>query len=771
MMRIKGAKIHNLKNVSLELPERALICVTGVSGSGKSSLAFDTICQEARRRYLSMLKVSEPQAFFGEAPPLDAAEGLPPAVGLPQKVPTPSPRSTVGTLSGILNFLRVLFAELGSFRCESCGQMVASFTLQEMLDDIFSFFPENEKLLVLAPLFNVGKEAVSYLTSQGFFRFYVSGRLIDTTEEGLPQDLRELAVLVDRLVLKEDAKSRLEEALRLGLSLTRGLIWLKAFKGEKELRLTRGELCPFCGARIPEIRPESFSFNHPLGACPHCKGLGEKEGQICPICQGARLKKEAQNVFVNGKNFVELCQRPLAELDSFLSQCSFSGQKARVFEGLFTEIAPRLRALLDLGLEHLELFRPATRLSLGELQRLRVAAFFGERLSGCLYVFDEPGVGLSPFEKERLLFLFRELVAQGNTVILVEHDPFFITAADVVVEMGPGAGKEGGEILFVGPPEELARRAELPTGSFLSGKKRLSRRKIAAKKYLEVCGKKIIQGGLTCLCGPSGAGKTSLLKELARSPLANFITPAEARGRESIVASYIEALRPLRELFAATKEARARGLKPSHFSFFAKEGRCPLCKGQGKYEVKIPYLPSLWAVCEECLGTRFRRDVLEIRYRGLNIHEVLSLTVDEAFSFFARVPSLVERLSLLAEVGLGYLILGQELASLSGGERQRLRLARLLLKREKSKLLLFDVPTVGLHLKDVEKLLILFERLMAEGYSIVVADNHPAFVLLADELWELSEGEVIFSGSPNDWLSRRDHFARYFDKYRSFIES
>ncbi|OAG27794.1 excinuclease ABC subunit UvrA [Thermodesulfatator autotrophicus] len=772
MIRISGAKIHNLKNISLELPKGVLICITGPSGSGKSSLAFDTICQEGRRRYLAVLDLGKTGRITGESPFLEAAQGLPPSIGLEQKVPQTSPRSTVGTLTGLLDYFRVLFAELGSIECKTCQNLITSFTLSEILEKIKTSLPLKSKFYVLAPLWQINTEGLRFLQSEGFQRFLIDDQVIDLTEESPPQKFSSCAVLVDRLIMKEGAESRLEEALRLAFSLTQGVVWIKPLQENlKELRFTRGNFCPFCGTPLPELRPEIFSFNHPLGACPHCQGLGETEKGLCPACKGKRLKPESLKVFLGPFNFADLAQNPIKEALKKLSSLKFEGLKARIFESLLTEIKVRSRAMLDLNLGHLNLFRPCHKLSLGELQRLRLSAFFGESLSGCLYVFDEPGVGLSPAEKEHLLFLLESLIAQGNTVIVVEHDPLFITASQVVVEMGPGAGRHGGEILFVGSSEELISRKETPTGAFLSGQKHLSRRPRRPKGILKIGRFKVPKQALLCLAGPSGAGKSSLLKELAQHGETQLIAPAEPRGRESIVISYIEGFKILRELLASTKEARAMGLKPAHFSFFTKEGRCPVCKGLGRYEVKIPHIPSLWAVCEECLGTKFRRDVLAVKYRGLNIHELLKLTVEEALSLLARVPRLSEKLALLTEVGLGYLPLGQEISSLSGGERQRLRLSRLLLKGEKARVLLFDVPSIGLHFEDVNKLLALFDRLIEQGYTLIVADNHPAFVLLADELWEIQQGKVIFSGTPEAWLKQKGQFARLFEKYLSLVKA
>ena len=768
-LRLQGVRTHNLQDVSLELPLGALICITGVSGSGKSSLAFDTLCQEARRRYFDVLRLTEGELPVVPPPPLKEASGLPPAVGLEQKIPRLNWRSTVGTFTGLLDFLRVLFAELGRLRCPRCGFETRPQPLFQVLEEVQSL-PEGTKLYVLAPLPRPHPEALRYLVGEGFSRFLLDGQVVDLLEEPPPTEIHTASILVDRLVVQKGREGRLEEALRLASQLAGGVIKLHLLQRREDLVFTTAWRCPSCGEELPKLRPEHFSFNHPLGACPKCSGLGQVEEGLCPECQGQRLSSWGRAVTLAGKTLPALGQAPLEEFASWLEGLAFAGFEGQVLHGLRKEIQERLQPLLDLDLGYLSLFHPGPALSSGELQKVRLASLLGERLSGCLYVLDEPALALSPPEKERLLLLLRRLQAQGNTVIIVEHDPLLITSVDLVVELGPGAGSQGGKVLFVGPPEEMLRQPELPSGAFLAGKQRLQRQRRTTSSFVEFEGLRIPLGVLNVLCGPTGSGKTRWLQRfMAHHPEACLVTPAEGKGKESFVLSFIGAFKALREFLAQTKEARLLGLRPTHFSPFTSQGRCPGCKGKGQKTVEIPLLPPLKVVCEECQGTGLCREALKVKYRGYNLKEIFEMTVEEALPLLGRHPLIKERLSLLEEVGLGYLRLGQALTSLSGGERQRLRLARLLLARE-AQLLLLDLPTLGLHLADVERLLQLFDRLLEGGKTIVVADNHPALVLLADHLFEMERGHVAWSGPVEEWLASRD-YAKSYERYQTLVKS
>ncbi len=774
---LKGVKTHNLKNIDLSLPLEGLICITGPSGSGKSSLAFDTIYREGRRRYVQALALNERHIVLEPPVPVREAEGLPPTIALEQKVTTASARSTVGTITGLLEPLRVLFAEIGYLHCPQCGSTCRPMSVSDIATRLLSL-PKGTKIYILAPLVTPTPKALDFLQSQGFSRFLINDQLVDLTEEDLTVKLEKVHIVVDRLVLKPDLGPRLVESLHLAASLSGGSIHIRS-TNQKEWAFSTSWRCPSCGTDLPKIRPENLSFNHPLGACSKCNGLGQIEGEPCPECKGSRLKPLAQNTYLQDLSFTQLLSLPLKDLQPWLASLNFVGLEKKIFDGLRPEIEKRLEALSLLDLTHLNLVRSLQTLSFGERQRLRLASLLGARLSGCLYILDEPGLGLSPLEKERLLFVIQRLIQQGNTVIMVEHDPLLIKAADMVVECGPGAGEKGGEILFVGPPEELAQNEHLPTGSFWAGQKRLKRylwpKKPSKTQTLttRVGNFSVPSPGVLVICGPSGAGKTLLLQEIcdlskSQGKKAEYVRPIEAKGARSVPVSYIGALNPIRDLFSQLPEARMRGLRPAHFSFFSKEGRCPRCKGEGEMEIKIPLHPPLRVVCTECGGTRYRPDVLDVRYRGFSIADILECTVTEARKIFSRIPAVNNRLALLEEVGLGYLRLGQNTASLSGGERQRLVLARTLAQKFKG-LLFLDLPSLGLHLEDINNLWRLFDKLIQTGCTIIVADNHPGLVLLADVICVLERGKLTFCGSPRDWLKQKDPFAQRFEPYVSLI--
>ncbi len=772
-MKLSGLTTHNLRIPELELPERALIVVTGPSGSGKSSLAFDTIAREARRRYLLALSLTEEVRLPSPAE-LEEARGLPPAVALPQRIPPRNPRITLGTVTGILERLRRLAAELGESPCPGCGETVRVSSISEVLRHLEGL-PEGIRLLITAPLRETSSEALSYLMGEGFGRFYLDGQIYDLTEETPPPRIERAEVVVDRLVKKRDFRLRALEALRLAERLSGGPVALRPLKGEP-LIFTLKPRCPYCLTELPEFGPEDFSFNHPRGACGTCGGLGEVEGETCPECRGLRLRPEALRVRLFGRSLAEILSLELEELGLLFENAPVSPGSREFLRAFLEELSAGLSTLKALGLARLTLLSPFHRLSTGERKRVELAGLLAHRLSGTLFVFDEPGLGLSPAEKEKLLFFLKDLVFGGNTVLLVEHDPLFVQRADLVVELGPGAGSEGGRLLFVGPPEELAKRPDLPTGAFLSGKKRLKRTFRPPEDRLSLEGFPALwKGGLTVLCGVSGSGKTRLLERLAetlaRKGLSHIFVCGELPGKpRGMVASFLGVFDQIRELFSATPEARALGLSPGHFSPFSPDGRCPYCRGEGRRLFRISGVVETEIPCEECQGYGLKPEALKVTYRGFRLPEILDLSLEEARSFFARVPGIAERLHKASAKGLGYLRLGQSLKSLSGGEKLRLRLTRELLRRGGADFLLLDLPSMGLHLSDLERLLLVLEDLLREGRTLVLAENQPLLVLLADEIWVLEEGRPVFVGPPEKFLASEHPLARELRPYTSLVE-
>jgi len=766
-VRLEGISTHNLRIEALRLPERALVVITGPSGSGKSSLAFETLAREGERRYLLALsrreavRVPPPAAVRG-------AEGIPPAVALPQRVPSKNPRLTVGTVTGILEILRGLLAEFGERPCPGCGNLVRPLSLTEALA-LYDGLPEGARLVVRAPIHPPSPAALSYLQGEGFSRFLINGRAVDLTEESPPEEIRSLEAVVDRLIKKKEERLRYLEALRLAQSLSGGPVILEVLKGPL-YRFTLGERCPFCGRDLPNLSPAAFTFNHPSGACPACEGLGELEGKTCPECEGLRLRREALEVRLSGTSLREILASSLEILRSFVGDLVLPAP-----ENLWAPFRARLTRILDrlvfLGLGHLTLLSPFHRLSTGERQRVELAALLSLDLSGALLVLDEPGLGLSPLEKEKVLVLLRELVLSGNTVVVVEHDPLFIRSADLVVELGPGAGREGGRLLFCGPSEELSRRPDLPTGAFLSGTRALKRPRRRPQGFLEISGRRLPRAALTVVCGPSGSGKTRFLRRIGEeaAPKALFVEGEISAPPRALVATYLGVFEELRRLLSATPRARELGLKPAHFSSFSREGRCRACGGRGDRTFEIPGVLSTEVPCEECQGTGLRPEVLRVTYRGLSVPEILDLTLTEALSVFSRVARITEPLSRAGALGLGYIRLGQPLRTLSGGEKLRLRLARELLCGEGAEMILLDLPTMGLHPGDLEGLLRLFEALLSAGKTLVVAENHPLLILLADHLLVFEEGRAVFEGDPESFLTTGLALAEKLLPYRALV--
>jgi len=770
-VRLEGLTTHNLEIRELELPEKALIVITGPSGSGKSSLAFDTLAREGERRYLLALSHREP---IRVPPPaaLREAEGLPPAVALPQRIPPQNPRVTLGTATGILEILRGLLAKFGERPCPGCGHLVRPLSLAEALA-LYERLPEGTRLVVRAPIYPPSLAALSYLQGEGFSRFVVNGTALDLTEESPPEEIRSLEAVVDRLLKKKGERLRYLEALRLAERLSGGPVILEVRQGPL-YRFTLGQRCPYCGESLPFLSPGVFSYNHPTGACALCQGLGEIEGRVCPQCQGLRLRPEILEVNLSGRSLRQILSARLGELEELVQALELPAP-----EDLWAPFRRRLLRLLQrlvfLDLGHLALLSPFHQLSTGERQRVELATLLSLEISGALFVLDEPGLGLSPLEREKILILLRELVLSGNTVVVVEHDPFFIRSADLVVELGPGAGREGGKLLFCGAPQELSRRPELPTGAFLSGARILERPRRRSRKFIELSGVRLPREALSVICGPSGSGKTRLLWRIQEEAQKEGWAVLGIEGEISappraLVATYLGVFEELRKLLSLTPRARELGLRPAHFSPFSREGRCSACGGRGEKTLEIPGVLSTEVPCEECQGTGLRPEVLPVTYRGLTVPEILDLTLTEALSVFSRVARITRPLSQAETLGLGYLRLGQPLRTLSGGEKLRLRLARELLSGEGAELILLDLPTMGLHLADLTGIFKLFEALLSSGKTLIVAENHPVLILLADHLLVLEKGRIIFQGLPRDFWKSEHPLAVKLTFYRSLVQ-
>ncbi len=758
-MELRGVFTHNLKIERLEIPERVLVVVTGPSGSGKSSLALDTLALEGQRRYLWALSLSQP-VRLPPAPNLQEARGIPPAIALPQRVPAPNPRSTLGTVSGLWDLLRRLWAEWGEVPCPSCGYLVHRARLSELLE-FYRNLPPGTKLQIGAPLKEKSPQALSYLLSQGFIRFWFDGKERDLSEVSPPETFERVSAVVDRLLKREGTEDRFIEALRLAESLSGGPIEIQT--PEQTFLWSLKARCPQCLKEVPEVKPSHFSFNHPQGACPECEGLGMVGEKICPLCEGRRLKPESLGVRWGGLLLKEALTYPLKKWHRFLKTLSLPPLYRPLVKPYLERALELLSLLIELDLGDLTLLAPFHQLSTGERKRVELATLLSVHLSGCLLILDEPSLGLSVLEKEKLWDLLSRLVAEGHTVLVVEHDLEIIKKADWVLELGPGAGEDGGRLLFAGPPSELARHPETPTGAFLAGKRSL---------HLSSGDQK---GTLTVVCGPSGSGKTRYLKDLARRLKAEgkpvlFLEgeiPGKIRG---LVATFSGVFDEMRRLWAETVEARTLGLKPAHFSPFSPEGRCPECRGEGQKILKVSGLGETLIPCEECGGSGLQWEARKITYRGYTLPEALEFTVEKALHFFARIPKIKEPLLFLSENGLGYLKLGQPLASLSGGEKLRLRLFKALGRPKKFKVLLLDLPSMGLHLVDLEKLLALFQRLLKEGQDLILAENHPLLILAADQIRFLEKGQLSFEGPLSEFLSLDHPFVTRLQKYASGIQ-
>jgi len=803
------------------------VVITGLSGSGKSSLAFDTLYAEGQRRYVESLSAYARQFLEQMAKPeVESIEGLSPAISIEQKTAGANPRSTVGTITEIYDHLRLLYARVGHPHCWSCGRPITSQTVQQMTERVLAL-AEGTRVQVLAPVVRGRKGAyrkeLEEFRSQGFVRVRVDGALRDLAEEiRLARGARhDIDVVVDRIAVKPAAASRVAESIETALRLAGGLVTLDVGPGERERVLSETSACVDCGVSYPELAPRAFSFNSPAGACPDCGGLGVLAGgdapdgsragagasedaepdaglplRTCPSCEGSRLRVEARSVRLGGLGIHEVAALPLSAVARWLEGLGLEATERTVAERVLREIRERLRFLFDVGLDYLSLERPASTLSGGESQRIRLATQVGASLMGVLYILDEPSIGLHPRDHARLLRSLERLRDIGNSVLVVEHDEATIRAADWVIDMGPGAGIHGGRVVAEGPPDAIAADPASPTGAYLAGRRSIpvpDRRRPPRDRFLVMTGcaqhnlkdvtLRLPLGCLVVVTGVSGSGKSTLVNDTLYRALAQRLYRAvqppgtfrRLRGVENVdkvshvsqapigrtprsnPATYAGLFGAIRTLFSRVPEARARGYAPGRFSFNVKGGRCESCQGDGILRVEMHFLPDLFVTCEVCGGRRYNRETLEIAYKGRSIADVLEMSVEEALAFFENIPPVRRPLQTLADVGLGYIHLGQAATTLSGGEAQRIKLARELSRRSTGRTLyLLDEPTTGLHFADIEQLLGVLGSLVDRGNTVVVIEHQLDVVKTADWVIDLGPeggekgGEIVAEGTPEE---------------------
>ncbi|MCK4322763.1 excinuclease ABC subunit UvrA [candidate division WOR-3 bacterium] len=900
-IKIKGASVHNLKNVDLEIPRDKMVIITGVSGSGKSSLAFDTIFAEGQRRYVESLSAYARQ-FLGvmDKPEVESITNLSPAISIEQRKLSRNPRSTVGTVTEIYDYLRVLFARVGTPFCYNCGRKITSQTVDEIVELILKK-PSNSRLLILAPIMRGKKgtftQEFKRIGEKGYVRVVVDGKMVEIEKvvELDKNKKHDIEIVVDRIKPNKKIRSRITDSVEAALNETGGLLKVRNIniddlKKRDEIFSTQFA-CPYCGISYPEISPRLFSFNSPYGACKRCQGIGTEmevdpgsiifneelsilEGAITPIgeprgrfgreiermssvydvhierpwkgltkyekeiilygkefwegivpyldrryretesdwirseiekymvvqpcfeCGGARLSKEALSVRIKKKNIYQVVQMNIVQAKSFMENLKFSDQRQEIARELISEVLHRLRFLADVGVDYLTLDRPTKTLAGGEAQRVHLATQIGSGLMGIIYILDEPTIGLHERDILRLIDTLKSLRDIGNTVIMVEHDPKSILAADWVIDLGPGAGIEGGEVVFTGKPKDLCKYSYSITGRYLSGKERIpvpERRRDGSKKSLRILGAagnnlKMIDidiplNRFVCLTGVSGSGKSTLLidtlyRALARKFHGSRYLPLEhtrilgienidkvinidqspiGRTPRSNPATYTGIFTPIREFYAELPESRVRGFNKGRFSFNVMGGRCEACRGEGLKKIEMHFLADVYVTCEVCKGKRFKKETLEVEYKGKNIAEVLDMTVLEAVEFFSKIPQAKRKLELLRDVGLGYIKLGQPATTLSGGEAQRIKLAKELSKvATGDTLYLLDEPTTGLHAYDIRLLLEVLDRLVGKGNTVVVIEHNLDVIKHADWIIDLGPeggeegGEIVATGTPED---------------------
>ena len=929
---VKGARENNLKNINIELPKNKLIVMTGLSGSGKSSLAFDTIYAEGQRRYVESLS-SYARQFLGgsEKPDVDSIEGLSPAISIDQKTTSKNPRSTVGTVTEIYDYLRLLFSRAGTAYCPTHNIPITSQSVEEITNKILEY-PINTRLIIYSPVVHhekgTHKELFENLRKDGYIRVRVNGENYDLSEEIVLEKNKadDIDVVIDRIVLKEDSRTRLSEAVESATKLSNGKVVVEILgDNKKEIVFSENFACPYCEFSLPEIEPRLFSFNAPFGACPECKGLGIKlsidenlvipdkslsinegcirtlsddqegiyykklecvckhykidmdkpfkkltqkqrdiilygspdiikfnyktksgdiinnkdfyEGIInnlerrymetsstwirewlenymiehtCDCCHGARLQDSVLAVKINNKSIYEVTCMSIKELVEFFKDLKLSEEKMKIADLVIKEIRSRLEFLKNVGLEYLTLARSAATLSGGEAQRIRLATQIGSKLTGVLYVLDEPSIGLHQRDNERLINSLLEMRDLGNTLIVVEHDTDTMLAADMLIDIGPGAGDQGGMIMAQGSPEEVMKSDKSITGKYLSGKLKIdvpkTRRK-GNKKYITILGAeennlknidvKIPLGTFTCVTGVSGSGKSTLINEILCKKINQKLYKSKVipgkhkkingldnidkivdisqspigRTPRSNPATYTGVFDDIRTLFTTTKEAKIYGYEKNRFSFNVKGGRCEACRGDGVKKIEMHFLPDVYVDCEVCHGTRYNRETLKIKYKGKNIADVLDMRVSEALEFFENVPKIKKKLKVLEDVGLGYIKLGQSAPTLSGGEAERVKLAKELQKKATGKtLFVLDEPTTGLHTDDIKRLLAILQKIVDNGDTVLVIEHNLDVIKVADYIIDLGPeggdngGEIVALGTPEDISKNKNSYTGQFLK-------
>ncbi len=928
---VKGARENNLKNIDITLPKNKLIVMTGVSGSGKSSLAFDTIYAEGQRRYVESLSAYARQFLGGTDKPLvDSIEGLSPAISIDQKTTNKNPRSTVGTVTEIYDYLRLLYARIGVPYCPTHHIPISSQSVEEMVNDILKL-ENGTKIRVLGPAVSLEKgthkDLLDSLRKDGYVRVVINGEDYDLSEViNLEKNKKHtIEVVVDRLVIKDEIRSRLYESVETATKIGKGKVLIDALGGEKIL-MSETYACPKCDFSLPELEPRMFSFNAPYGACPDCKGLGIKykidedlvipdrnlsinEGAIvvinnsddnnitytnlkctcdyygidmdksvknltkqeldivlygsndiitfkytakngntrvskgtfegiitnlerrymetkstwirewienymteleCPRCHGARLNDSVLSVLVGGKNIYELTKLSIKDIANFFKNLKLTKEQEQISELIIKEINSRISFLINVGLEYLTLAREAKTLSGGEAQRIRLATQIGSRLTGVLYVLDEPSIGLHQRDNQRLINSLLEMRDLGNTLIVVEHDTDTMLAADYLVDIGPKAGVHGGEVVAEGTPEEVMKNPNGLTGKYLTGEEKIevpAKRRKGNKKYVEIKGAKennlkninvkFPLGKFICVTGVSGSGKSTLVNEILYRVVANNLYRSKekpgkfraVKGLENIdkvidisqapigrtprsnPATYTGVFDDIRDVFASTKESKMRGYDKGRFSFNVKGGRCEACWGDGVKKIEMHFLPDVYVPCEVCHGTRYNTETLQIKYKGKNIYDVLEMTVEEALKFFENVPKVKNKLQMLMDVGLSYIKLGQSAPTLSGGEAARIKLAKELQKKPTGKsLFILDEPTTGLHTDDIKKLLVILNRIVDNGDTVLVIEHNLDVIKVADHIIDLGPeggdegGNIVFEGTPEEIINEPNSYTGKFLK-------